>query len=478
MFIAYKEQESHSNGHSEPPTTTPIPRPSNASNVARIKRPWETVKQSALDDRMDKLDGKIARGRDYKMCKHGQKGMCDYCMPLEPYDANHLKEKKIKHMSFHSHLRKLNQGKNKPESGTSYMPPLNELFFRVRRDCPSGHAPFPAGICTKCQPSAISLQQQQFRMIDHVEFATFDVVDKFLNFWRRSGAQRIGMMYGHYEEYPDIPLGIKAVVEAIYEMPQINEVDGITLGEWENELEINKLAEKSNLEQVGIIFTDLVDAGDNSGKVLTKRHADSYFLSSLEVMFAARMQALRPKASKWSETGRYGSNFVTCVVTGNEEGLPEVAAYQASETAVEMVRADIIEPAADPTKVIVQTEEDDPALGRVRYIPEVFYRHINEYGANVQDNAKPAFPVDYLLVTLSSGFPAVTPTPQFRSIDFAIENREILGELQSVAAAAKQLGSTGSKLNETQLLVAISDFHLLCYLHSLGILSEVSDGSP
>ena len=124
IFMSYKHKAALENGHSNGAATSSLPlHPMSSTNrlngkailptedmpiepvsvtspSEKIKNPWEVVKQSALDDRLDKQDGKIPRKKDQKMCRHGDKGMCDYCMPLEPFNASYLEEKKIKNLSL------------------------------------------------------------------------------------------------------------------------------------------------------------------------------------------------------------------------------------------------------------------------------------------------------------------------------------------------------------------------------------------
>ena len=393
LFVSYQTR-----AVPEPPATQVV-TPAQGS-----ARPWESVEEDAVDRYWRAQDGKIPRGRDSRFCKHGANAMCDYCMPLEPYDAEYHSKNSIKHLSYNAYLRKVTPKASSSASVTSVLPPLNPPSYRVKDPCPTGgHPPWPAGICTGCQPSAITLQSQSFRMVDHLEIASEAIVDRFLHAWRATGTQRFGWLIGHYEPYPDVPMGVKAVVEAIHEPPQQGEIDGLELGlPWEDEARIRQLAAQATtpLQVVGYIFTDLVPTEEDRTKVTYKRHPQSFYLSSLEVIFAAIVQNANPTPSRASFTGKFGSRMVTAVLTGTEEGGIDIAAYQVSEQACAMVDADMIEASMDPG--IVRVKEEDRGTDTARYVPDVFFRYKNEYGLDVQKNAKPCFPVEYLLVNVRS----------------------------------------------------------------------------
>lgn len=66
-------------------------------------------------------------------------------------------------MSFQAYLRKIDAAKQTSAPSSTvlkHLPPLEEPDYKVKVPCSGGHAPWPEGICTKCQPSAITLQRQ------------------------------------------------------------------------------------------------------------------------------------------------------------------------------------------------------------------------------------------------------------------------------------------------------------------------------
>ncbi|KAJ2162824.1 nuclear protein localization protein 4 [Coemansia sp. RSA 552] len=453
------------------PSARPSEEPSGAGAAKSHDHDARFVQQEKVDTVLEKDDGLIKRKQDTKLCKHGANGMCEYCMPIEPFDAGYLEEHKIKHMSFQAYLRKILADHKIRGDISGALPanvplPLEDPDYRVKASCLGGHAPWPEGICSKCQPSAITLQRQPFRMVDNVEFAGPSMIDQLLSFWRSTRCQRFGFLYGSYELSPDVPLGIKAVVEAIYEPTQSWETDGIKLAlgtpEFDQEIErADAAAAACGIKMVGMVFTDL-EAAEESGKVLYRRHADSYFLTSLECRLAAYMELRHPNPCRWARGGRFGSKFVTCCLSGNQDGDIDISAWQLSNSAMAMQAADLVIPSSSPSMMCVKEST------RTRYVPDVFYRHMNEYNLAVTSNAKPAFPVEYLLVNVTHGFP-LEPRLLFRTDSpFAIENREHLQQPQTLGALKRHVGRAGPE----QLSVLLSDFHLLVYLLGLDILGE------
>merc|ERR1719498_342112 len=93
------------------------------------------------------------------------------------------------------------------------------------------------------------------------------------------------------------------------------------------------------LRKVGWIFLDLEPMEDGS-KFVCSRSAESYFLRSNEAVLAARLQNMHPSPCKQCDDGEFGAKFVTVVVTGNQQNELDYVAYQVSQQAMDLQKAE------------------------------------------------------------------------------------------------------------------------------------------
>lgn len=268
----------------------------------------QSMLEDAVDVELSKLDGRIVRKKDEKLCRHASGNRCVHCSSLEPYDENYLKEHKIKHLSFHSYIRKMTSGMDRGKFVA-----FEDINCKIKYGCRE-HPPWPKGICSKCQPSAITLNRQAYRHVDNVMFENNEIVDQFINYWRTTSHQRLGFLYGCYEVTNDVPLGIRARVAAIYEPPQESTKSSIKLLNDPNDGEVEEMANSIGLKRIGWIFTDL--EAINDGKVKQLRGIDTFFLTAKECILAGHFQNLHPNYCRQSSSGYFGSKFVTICVTG------------------------------------------------------------------------------------------------------------------------------------------------------------------
>ncbi|XP_055635839.1 nuclear protein localization protein 4 homolog [Toxorhynchites rutilus septentrionalis] len=422
--------------------------------------------EDSVDVELYKQDGQIQRKRDEKLCRHNSNGCCVHCSPLEPWDENYLKEQKIKHFSFHSYLKKLTSGVDRGKFVA-----LEDLNCKIKSGC-RDHPPWPKGICSKCQPSAITLNRQTYRHVDNVMFENTGIVERFLNYWRTTGHQRIGMLIGSYEVHPDVPLGIRARVAAIYEPPQESNRDSIRLLHDEHEAEVDELAHQLGLRRVGWIFTDLLAENAAAGTVKQLRGIKTHFLTAQECILAGHLQNKYPNRCKHASNGYFGSKLVTVCVTGDDKKQVHMEGYAVSAQCMALVRDNCLLPTKDAPELGYIRESSDK-----QYVPDVYYKEKDVYGNEVQRLGRP-LPVEYLLVDVPASTPVV-PLFTFHerkdvSQYFPVENRLIDGHIQEFSALSDYLGKSRSM----DFLEAMSDFHLLLHLYRMDMLPLRSKMGP
>jgi nuclear protein localization family protein 4 len=293
-------------------------------------------------------------------------------------------------------------------------------------------------------------------------FENGQIVERFLNYWRRTGNQRVGFLYGRYEPYESVPLGIRAVVSAIYEPPQTTNDSSVELHLPDpNQERIELMAKLLGLKCVGWMFTDLVSDDIQKGTVKHFRgNSNSFFLSAEECITAGYLQNMFKNYTKFSSDGHFGSKFVTVVVTGDATNQIHFEGYQVSNQCCSLVRDGCIVPTLDvPQLAYIRESSND------KFIPDVYYREKDNYNNEVTKIGRP-LPVEYLIVDLPAAF-AKEAVYMFNEsgkssskTSFPIENRADIGEAQdfvSLKAYMKQFAPT-------RFIDAMSDFHLLIFL--------------
>lgn len=458
----------HANNQVDVPISTPgtsssstsDSTPSGETNGLR-ETPNPTSLPPIAEDEVDQIlsgvEGKLHRKRDEKLCHHGTNACCVHCSPIEPYDEAYLREQNIKHLSFHSYLRKLRGGADRGKFIA-----LEDTSCRIKPGC-KDHPPWPKGICSKCQPSAITLNRQVYRHVDNVMFENAEIVERFLDYWRTSGHQRLGYLYGKYEVHGDVPLGIRATVAAIYEPPQETSRERITLLPDEKEALVDEIAHDLGLKKVGWIFTDLIAEDMQKGTVKHIRNIDTHFLSAQECITAGYFQNLHPNPCKFSPSGYFGSKFTTVCVTGDSRNQVHMEGYAVSAQCMSLVRDQCLIPTKDLPQLGYIKESSDK-----QYVPDVYYKEKDNYGNEVSKLARP-LPVEYLLVDVPVSTP-LSPLYTFRSdptkTPFPVENRLLDKHIQDFSAFSTYM----RQFSSDQFLLAVSDFHVLLYIATMEML--------
>jgi nuclear protein localization family protein 4 len=416
----------------------------NGNKVVPVKEPSKPkvpevapkdVVEDTIDQELAKTDGWTPQKKG-PHCNHGDKGSCINCMPIAPWDILNKepwKSQGIKFLPFHSFF------KNKHYNNPQYTLDVPKYSIDVNS----------SAAYTSKESRTVSLDSQPYRHVDHIEFEHSSMVEQFIQYWRETGNQRCGYLYGSYVPDPTIPLGIRALVAAVYEPPQKSNRETVALLKDPNEDKVNEFAKSLGMQRIGFIWSSL--KVDEKKQIVPDRDENVYVLKSIEMMRMAQLQNRYPSPFKKSTAGYFGSKFVSVLVHGNKEGHIDVAAYQVSNQCAGLVRDGVIKAAKDPEFFRVRKSTNETLF------PDIYYRRKNEYGFNVQTKAEPNFPTDFFVISVRHSFPK-DPRPRFQKFTFPIENRP--HRPQSARDVQKQLeGQHG-----TAFFDSLTDFHLLLFL--------------
>lgn len=105
------------------------------------------------------------------LCDHPDYAFCPKCMPPEDEQPESTTESHFKpYALLMSERQALCRYKHTGSTTCHSCAPPQELSFRGNPLCPSGHRPWPNGICDRCRPPNAILRLQKYRHVDGVSF--------------------------------------------------------------------------------------------------------------------------------------------------------------------------------------------------------------------------------------------------------------------------------------------------------------------
>ena len=317
------------------------------------------------------------------LCHHGPGGKCVNCLK-DDFVAN------IKHESFeHYMLAKRAKCEHGREAVCPNCLPPADVSYKLK-SC-DRHPPWPHSICSYCMPNTAVLARQPYRHVDYVELMNVTEITNFVRYWQQSHCmqQRVGFMYGYYAEDPNYPEGVRAVMEAIYEPPQIGDMNGHQIIEDSYKEVADMIAGALELESIGWIFTSI--------------NHDAY-LSSHEIRQAAKFQQ---EHLTDHPSGYKVSKYATVVLKPTDDGNSMPEAYMVSDQAQALERDNVF--GDSESRRLLKKRE----TGKDEILPTVMS----------ENSPKEEFQPEWFIVNLGCGIPK-KPMTILHHNDFPVENRD------------------------------------------------------
>jgi hypothetical protein len=192
-------------------------------------------------------------------------------------------------------------------------------------------------------PKSVILTGQKHRHLDNVQMVDNGGLRNFITAWQNAGMaeQCMGFLYGEYTTYDAFEHGAKAVVHALYEPPQMGQVEGFTILPDPTNEQAERVARMLGLCRVGWTFTSPARHKTDSDEPFKR-------LSSSEVAVAAHFQEKTQLHHQGCLTpiSRFFTLMIQPEIESNASGMAanvEPLAFQVTDQAVALHRDNILE---------------------------------------------------------------------------------------------------------------------------------------